>query len=216
MVRREVGPERDGHRAVLELEQERILGGSAAPAQRREQTRRQAAQHRAKDQSCGVSVMRNVSSSERCGHYRRHERRDVAAHRGDLADKRGGDVAGLRARRQENRLQPPAPSWRSCRPSASRSRDRCRRAGRGSGSSAPTSRAKSTTRLSKVVTLDGRRRPPRPSGAATVSISSAGRRPKASAPCRMDADATTSRSHERNAARSMSTCPLVSGSNLPG
>src|SRR5687768_16545471 len=39
-------------------------------------------------------------------HYRGHEGRDVAAHRGDLADKRGGDVAGPRGRRNENRLQP--------------------------------------------------------------------------------------------------------------
>ncbi len=37
---------------------------------------------------------------------RRDEGPDVAAHLRDLADKRGGDVARFRARRQENGLQP--------------------------------------------------------------------------------------------------------------
>ena len=135
---------------------------------------------------------------------------------GDLPDKRGGDVAGLRARRQENRLQP--------------GRHRAVHAGHlhlvvEVGAVAQPADQDRRADLAREIDdqivegagldLDARRRAQRrrrPSRSAR-----AGRRPKASAP---STDARRSRPPACRRAgtppSSMSTWPLVSGSNVPG
>ena len=54
------------------------------------------------DISRGTGALRRELSGDLLRHARRHEGRDVAAHRGDLADQRRGDVARMRRGGEED------------------------------------------------------------------------------------------------------------------
>ena len=148
-------------------------------------------------------------------HPGRDEVRDVAAHQRDLPHQRGRDVPhlGLAGR---NTVSMSAPWRRSCPPSASRSRNRCRRAGRGRSATRPAALRGVDGEVGEGGDLDLGRRSScaMPAVSAfSISIFSSVREQRRLA--RMHADADDQRVDQRAARAMTSVCPLVTGSNEP-
>jgi hypothetical protein len=107
------------------------LGGlaeNAAANRPRRQRRGKFETHESEAPGASVREFRRERLRDRLG----HEGTNIAAHRRDLAHQCGGNGSHRGAGGKETRSATPAPWSRSCRPSAFRSRGRCRRAGRGS------------------------------------------------------------------------------------
>ena len=150
MLRRKVGPQRDGDVAVLQRDDHRVLGRRLRRRRPKRAASRKCAAARHAERKLlwfiGIvpgrvrtRIWLTAPSATTAGTKAETSPPIAAIWRTSVAvmgrtDGRGRQEHGLQFRRHRRR---------SCRPSASRSRDRCRRAGRGSGSVAPCLRAAS-------------------------------------------------------------------------